>query len=90
MRLSESKVNKIAIEIVKGLKGSGLITFNDETSALKIIREEITKFLERDKVLDTEARDKIKTQRRNIPEGSDEWKVLYKKYYEEAKARRGW
>jgi hypothetical protein len=90
MRLSEAKVNKIAIEIVKGLKGAGLVTFNDETAVLKVIREEITRFLERDKVLDKEAREKIMAQKRNIPEGSEEWKVLYRKYYEEAKQRKGW
>ncbi len=90
MRLSESKVNKIAIEIVKGLKSSGIVSIKDETQALKIIREEINHFLERDVVLDSEAREKIKAQKKNIPEGSDEWKVLYRKYYEEAKAKRGW
>lgn len=90
MGLSESKVNKISIEIVKGLKGSGLVEINDETSALKIIRGEIMQFLERDRIIDKEVREKIQSLKKNILEGSDEWKVLYKKYYEEAKSRRGW
>lgn len=90
MRFSESKVNKIAIEIVKGLRNSDIVAIKDETHALKIIREEINHFLERDMTLDNEASEKIKAQKKNIPEGSDEWKVLYRKYYEEAKAKRGW
>ncbi len=90
MRLSESKINKIAIEILKGLKTSDLVVIENDTPVLKVIREEITGFLERDRILDVETKSKIQAQKRNIPEGSEEWKVLYRKYYEEAKARRGW
>jgi len=89
MRLSESKVNKIAIEIVKGIKTSGAARIKDETGVLKIIREEINKFLERDRVLDAEVREKLSHQK-NVTEGSDEWRVLYKKYYEESRKKRGW
>lgn len=90
MRLSESKINKIAIEIVKGLKASDLVQVSDEVLSLRIVREEIGRFLERDRILDAEAREKILAHKRNIPEGSEEWKVLYRKYYEEAKEKHNW
>ncbi len=90
MRLTESKINKISIEILRGLRTSGLVAIQDDAPVLKVIREEIRGFLERDSILDAEARSKIQAQKRNIPEGSEEWRVLYKKYYAEAKVRRGW
>jgi hypothetical protein len=40
-----------------------------------------------DEAIDVAVRRKIETQRRNIAEGSDEWDVLYRKYYEEEISR---
>lgn len=90
MRLSESKVNKISIEIVQGLKNLTNVKIKDETRVLKIIREEINRFLERDRILDAEAREKIKRHKREILEGSTEWNLLYKRYYKESQMKRGW
>ncbi len=36
-----------------------------------------------DEAIDALVRRKIETQKRTIVEGSDEWEVLYRKYYEE-------
>ena len=33
--------------------------------------------------MDRHAREKVRSQQKNIPEGSSEWDVLYRKYYEE-------
>ena len=40
-----------------------------------------------DEAIDALVRRKIESQKRPIPEGSDEWDVLYRKYYEEEVAR---
>ena len=37
--------------------------------------------------IDALVRHKIESQKRTIPEGSDEWDVLYRKYYEEEVAK---
>ena len=40
-----------------------------------------------DEAIDALVRRKIETQKRTIQEGSDEWDVLYRKYYEEEVGR---
>jgi uncharacterized protein len=40
-----------------------------------------------DEAIDALVRRKIETQKRTILEGSDEWDVLYRKYYEDEVAR---
>jgi len=40
-----------------------------------------------DEAIDVLVRRKIETQKRTIAEGSDEWDVLYRKYYEEESAK---
>ena len=50
---------------------------------MRIISDE----LRTDEVVDAAVRHKIETQKRQIVEGSDEWEVLYRKYYEEEMGR---
>jgi hypothetical protein len=40
-----------------------------------------------DEAIDALVRRKIESQKRPIVEGSDEWDVLYRKYYEEEAAK---
>jgi hypothetical protein len=47
--------------------------------ALQILEAEMA----RDAEMEESVRRKITQQRRDIPEGSAEWEVLYRKYYEE-------
>lgn len=46
---------------------------------VKIISDEMNA----DEVIDVLVRRKIESQKRSIPEGSAEWDVLYRKYFEE-------
>ena len=50
---------------------------------VKIISDE----MKTDEAIDALVRRKIETQKRTILEGSDEWEVLYRKYYEDEVAR---
>ena len=43
----------------------------------------LNKWLKKEEAVDMEARRKIESQTRRIPEGSAEWDILYRKYYEE-------
>jgi hypothetical protein len=43
----------------------------------------LTKWLKKEETVDAAARKKIESQQRKIPEGSAEWEILYRKYYEE-------
>jgi hypothetical protein len=41
------------------------------------------KWLRKEEGVEAAARKKIESQQRKIPEGSSEWEVLYRKYYDE-------
>ena len=56
---------------------------NDE---VRLILEELLKQEER---IDAAARQKIESQRRTITEGSQEWDILYRKYYNEEVKKLG-
>lgn len=50
----------------------------------RIIQEE----LRDDEVIDQAVRYKIESQVRDIPEGSEEWDILYRRYYDEEMSKR--
>ena len=82
MRLSREKVNKLSHVIIDELVGLDDIDFVEDRNTIrlevvKILNEE----LKREEELDKEARKKIESQKRSVPEGSLEWDILYRKYY---------
>lgn len=88
MKLSREKVLRLSHLVLDYLKeDDGVEYFADPQE----IRQEIVKLisdeLKSDEAIDAIVRRKIETQKRPIIEGSDEWEVLYRKYYEEEVAR---
>ncbi len=84
MRLSHEKMVHLSHVIVDALastEGARLTQpANDvRNRILAALREEVR----RDAEVEARVRRKISSQRRNIPEGSPEWEVLFRKYYEE-------
>jgi hypothetical protein len=57
------------------------------------IRSEVRKILEdllkAEERIDAAARQKIESQKRIIPEGTQEWDILYRKYYNEEVKKLG-
>jgi len=57
------------------------------------IRQEIVRILQsllqEEEKLDAQVRRKISSQKKEIPEGSSEWDILYRKYYAEELKRMG-
>lgn len=89
MRLSREKMMQLSHVAIAYLNEEPMVEFFAEP---KDIRAEIFKFIESegkvDEAIDLAVRQKIETQKRNIPEGSEEWDILYRKYFEEESARR--
>ena len=84
MRLSREKVNKLAHVITDELVNHDDIEFVEDRNTIrleivKIINEELIK----EETLDREARRKIESQKKTVPEDSLEWDILYRKYYTE-------
>ena len=84
MKLSRDKVVRLSHLIFNEFNNDEEIEFFADPSE---IRQEIFKLIESemraDEAIDALVRRKIETQKRTIQEGSDEWDVLYRKYYEE-------
>ena len=88
MKLSREKVVRLSHLIFNEFNNDEEIEFFADPSE---IRQEIFKLIsdemKADEAIDALVRRKIETQKRTIVEGSDEWDVLYRKYYEEEVAR---
>src|SRR6267378_3859181 len=63
----------------KVIRASG----RDTGDHMKLSRDKITDLLAIEEKVDRTARDKVRSQKRDIPEGSEEWDLLQKRYYAE-------
>lgn len=87
--LSDEKQTHLAHVLVKALKTSGLGTLaSDSTLALKEIKRVIAEQLQEEVALDQHVRARLRSYSRPIPEGSQEWDVLYQKTYAEELRKR--
>lgn len=89
MRLSEDRISHIAHLLSDGIWKDDLVDFTDEDKALSEIKKAITDYLKVEDEADTAARNKIRSLSRDVPEGSREWDILYKKYFEEEASKKG-
>jgi uncharacterized protein len=90
MRASRDKVNKLAKVILEALKTRDEVIFVEDPNT---IRQEARRLLEElfmaEMRIDAAARQKIESQKRIIPEGTQEWDILYRKYYNEEVKKLG-
>ena len=88
MKLSREKMIRLSHLILDYLNQNDAVEFFDD---LQAIRQDIFRMIEgemrTDEQIDALVRRKIESQRRAISEGSSEWDVLYRKYYEEESER---
>ena len=84
MRLSRDKINKLAHLVTDELVTHDEVEFVEDrnTIRLEIVRI-LNEEMKKEEGLDQEARRKIESQKKTIPEGSLEWDILYRKYYAE-------
>lgn len=90
MRISRDKLNKLAHTVADSLAEIEQVGFNEDRNT---IRQEARKALEdlltEEARIDTAARAKIASQRKIILEGSQEWDILYRKYYNDEVRKLG-
>jgi hypothetical protein len=91
MKLSRDKVTDIShkiVEMLKKVRELRLKNKDTNTVRLEILRVMTDLLMAEDKV-DRAARQKVRTQKREIPEGSEEWDLLHKRYYSEELKKLG-
>ncbi len=90
MRISRDKLNKLAHTVADALAETPECDFLEDRNT---IRQEARKVLEKllleETKLDAGARLKIQSQRKIIVEGSQEWDILYRKYYNDEVKKLG-
>ena len=90
MKLSRDKVNDLAHKLVTALRKSREFRVRKDPNELRLaIVREMTDLLQLEERIDKAARQKIRTQKREITEGGEEYDLLHKRYYAEELKKLG-
>ena len=90
MRLSRDKVNKLAHSVTDALAEMDAVEFLEDRNTIRLeVRRILEELFKEEARIDAAARQKIESQRRTILEGSQEWDILYRKYYNEEVKKLG-
>ena len=90
MRLSRDKVNKLAHVITDAVADMDQVDFIEDRNTIRLeVRKILEELLMQEARIDQAARQKIESQKRTILEGSQEWDILYRKYYNEEVKKLG-
>ncbi len=90
MRLSRDKLNKLAHTAADALAEMEHVEFLEDRNSIRMkVRELLEELLKQEEKIDVAARQKIESQRRTIVEGTQEWDILYRKYYNEEVKKLG-
>jgi hypothetical protein len=89
-RLSREKINFLARQILDFLFENDEVDFLFESnevrlSVVKTLEEELQLY----DLIDKKAIEKIQSQKKAIEEGSREWEILYRKYYNDEISKLG-
>ena len=90
MKLSRDKINDLSHKIVAALRKSRDFRLKREPNDVRLeMVKVITDLLQTEEKVDKAARTKIRTQKREITEGTEEWDLLHKRYYAEELKKLG-
>ena len=90
LRLSRDKLNKLAHTVTDALAAAATVKFVQDRNAVRLeIRRILEEALKAEARIDAAARQKIDNQKRTILEGTQEWDILYRKYYNEEVKKLG-
>jgi len=90
MKLSRDKINDLSHKLVTILRKNREVRMKRDPNEVRLeIVRSITDLLVAEEKVDRLARDKVRSQKREIPEGSEEWDLLQKRYYAEELKKLG-
>ncbi len=90
MRATPDKVNKLAHAVADTLAEINEVDFQEDRDTIrKEARNYLQVLLADEMRIDQAARAKISSQRKIILEGTQEWNILYRKYYNDEVKRLG-
>jgi uncharacterized protein len=90
VRIGRDKLNKMAHMVADALAETDECDFLEDRNTIRQeARNALEKLLMEEMKVDQAARQKIASQRKIILEGSQEWDILYRKYYNDEVKRLG-
>jgi hypothetical protein len=90
MKLSRDKINDLSHKIVAALRKSRDFRLKRDPNDVRLELVKImTEILQTEEKVDRAARTKIRSQKREISEGTEEWDLLHKRYYAEELKKLG-
>ncbi len=90
MKLSRDKINEISHKLVSALRKSRDFRLKKDVNEVRLeVVRCISDLLTLEDKVDKAARKKVRTQKREIDEGSEEWDLLVKRYYAEELKKLG-
>ena len=90
MKLSRDKVTDISHNLVVILKKSRDLRMKMDQNDVRLdVVKAMTEALQAEDRADKASRDKVRSQKKEIPEGSEEWDILQKRYYGEELKKLG-
>ena len=90
MKLSRDKINDISHKVVAALRKSRDFRLKRDSNEVRLELVKVTtELLQAEEKVDRAARTKIRTQKREITEGTEEWDLLHKRYYAEELKKLG-
>ena len=90
MKLSRDKINDLSHKIVTALRKSRDFRLKREPNEVRLeMVKVVTGMLQTEEKVDRAARDKVRTMKREVGEGTEEWEVLHRRYYAEEMKKLG-
>jgi uncharacterized protein len=84
MKLSRDKINDISHKMVAAIRKSREFRLKKDPNDVRLeIVHSMTELLGVEEKVDRAARTKIRSQKKDIPEGTEEWDLLHRRYYAE-------
>ena len=88
MILSEDRQTHLAHIIVDGIWNDDLVEYRNEDQAIKVAKQCMRDYVKHETSVDDAVRQKIATLKKGVSEGSREFDLIYKKYYDEEIAKK--
>jgi len=90
LKLSRNKVNYLASLINDFIKNNDELDYNGDIGNIRmkifhIIMDELRLFNQ----IEDAAKERVRSQKKSVPEGSREWEILFRKYAQEELDRLG-
>ncbi len=90
MKLSRDKINDVSHKIVAALRKSREFRLKRDPNDVRLeLVKVVTELLQTEEKVDRAVRTKIRSQKREVPEGTEEWDLLHRRYYAEEMKKLG-